>query len=132
MKKLFFALLFLLAACNGNQNYQPAENALDAGREFIDACLKGDFSRAAFYMINNEENQKYLHKLEAEYRTKGRDGREQYREASITIREISDITETETIINYHNSFDQVAHKVKVIKQNDRWLVDLSYTFNPNL
>src|ERR1700743_428129 len=126
MKKLLFALLFLLTACNGNQNYKPAENALDAGREFIDACLKGDFLKASFYTVNNEENQKYLHKLEAEYRTKGRDGREQYRQASITIREVADLTENESIINYNNSYDQVAHKVKVIKQNDRGLVDLAY------
>ncbi|MFL9485234.1 hypothetical protein ACI6Q2_20795 [Chitinophagaceae bacterium LWZ2-11] len=125
--------LLFFTSCGSNEgSYHAAENALDGGREFIDACLKGDFAKAKFYMIDDEQNKKYLQQIEADYRKKDRNGRSQYREASINISEVADITENETIINYNNSFDKIGRKVKVIKQGGIWLVDLKYTFNPNL
>ena len=133
MKYLFICTAFLFLSCgNVKSDYKNADNALDAGREFIDACLKGDFSRAAFYMLPDDVNKKFLDGLEKQYREKGRDGRQQYREASINIAEIANVTEAITIINYSNSYDKVGHKIKVIEQNNKWLVDLKYTFNPNL
>ncbi len=115
-----------------NSDYKKADNALDAGREFIDGCLKGDFSKAAFFMLPDDTNKKFLDGLEKQYREKGRDGRQQYREASINIAGIDNPTETVTIINYSNSYDKVAHKIKVVQQDNKWMVDLKYTFNPNL
>jgi len=133
MKYLLVFVFFLLAGCNNpNNNYREATSALEAGREFIDACLKGDFVKAAFYMIQDEQNKNFLQKIEREYREKDRDGRRQYREASINIAEIDNPTETITIINYSNTFDKIGHKIKVIQQNNKWLVDFKYTFNPNL
>ena len=115
-----------------NPEYKNADNALDAGREFIDACLKGDFVKASFYMIPDDKNKDCLAKIEKQYRDKDRDGRRQYREASINIVEIANPTEAVTIINYSNSYDKIAHKIKVIQQNNKWLVDFKYTFDPNL
>ena len=115
-----------------NQEYKNADNALDAGREFIDACLKGDFVKASFYMIPDETNAEDLKKIEHQYREKDRDGRRQYREASINIAEVANPTESITIINYSNSYDKVAHKIKVIRKDNKWLVDFKYTFDPNL
>lgn len=132
MKKYFFLFLFFIACNNGSIQNNNATNALDAGREFIDACMKGDFARANVYMLQDEKNKEYLLKIERDYREKGRDGRQQYREASINIAQIENITETSTIINYSNSYDKVAHKIKVQLLNNKWLVDFKYTFNPNL
>ena len=133
MRHLLLCIPFIFFSCgNISSDYKSADNAIDAGREFIDACLKGDFSRASFYMLPDDVNKKFLDGLEKQYREKGRDGRQQYREASINIAEIANVTETITIINYSNSYDKVGHKIKVIQQNNKWLVDLKYTFNPNL
>ena len=50
-------LLLLIAACSSpTKNFTPAENGLDAGREFIDACLKGDFSWVEDYKKLYPEN----------------------------------------------------------------------------
>ena len=133
MRYIITCFVFILSACsNIHTEYAKADNALDAGRGFIDACLKGDFVKASFYMIPDEKNKDCLIKLERQYREKNRDGRRQYREASINIIEIANPTEAETIINYRNSYDRIAHKLKVIQQENRWLVDFKYTFNPNL
>ncbi len=133
MKKTLFVLLIFLCSCaTKNNSYPEAANALDAGREFIDATLKGDFAKAYFYMLDDAENKKFLDKAENDYRKNDRDGREQYREASINIGEIKEVTEDETIINYSNSYDKVGHKIKVLQKNNKWVVDFKYTFNPNL
>ena len=133
MKYILVCFAFLFASCNNStNNFKDADNAIDAGREFIDACLKGDFVKADFYMLQDEENKANLNKIERGYREKDRDGRRQYREASIIINEVANLTETTAIINYSNSYDKIAHKIKVVEINNKWLVDFKYTFNPNL
>lgn len=133
LKYLFLIAVMWLSACSTKeQTYIPAENALDAGREFIDACLKGDFSKAKFYMLDDSTNIQHLNKTETKFRGLDKEGRQQLRTASINISEVSDIDTMQTIIYYSNSFDQQPLKIKVIKQKEEWLVDFKYTFNPNL
>ena len=132
MKQLFLLLILFTTSCKSSTSYENASNALDAGREFIDASLKGDFAKAYFYMMQDAENKKLLDKIETDYREKDRDGREQYRQASINIGEVTDITNKETIINYSNTYDKISKKLKVILINNKWVVDFKYTFNPNL
>ncbi len=134
MKYLILSLLVLLTACGQkpNTSYTAAENALDAGREFIDACLKGDFAKAKWYMIDDSTNMGHLERAETKFRTYDKEGRQQLRTASINISEVSDIDTVTSIIYYSNSFDQKPLKVKVIKQQGKWLVDFKFTFNPNL
>ncbi len=109
-----------------------AENALDAGREFIDATLKGDFDKANFYMIQDAENKKLLQQYQTKYNAAPKETQFALNQSVINILEVADVTEKETIINYSNSFDKKAHKVKVILANGNWFVDLKYTFDGNL
>ena len=56
----------------------------------------------------------------------------EYGKASINIIEDAAMNDSVHIINYKNSYDNMARKVKVIKRDDKWLVDFKYTFNGNL
>jgi hypothetical protein len=136
MKNILFLAVsfgFLCMACGKKEaQYIPAESALDAGREFIDACLKGDFAKAAFYMVNDSTNTRHLGQAESRYRENDKEGRQQLRQASINIREVSDVDDSTTIIYYNNSFDKLPLKVKIVRQDKAWLVDFKYTFSPNL
>lgn len=132
MRFILFVFLFMLGACKNSSSYAEPASALDAGREFIDASLKGDFAKAYYYMLQSADNKQFLDKIETDYRQKDRDGREQYRQASINIGEITEITDKETIINYSNSYDKIGHKIKIVFINNKWQVDFKYTFNPNL
>ena len=132
MKQLLLLLILFTTSCKSSTSYENASNALDAGREFIDASLKGDFAKAYFYMLQDAENKKLLDKIETDYRENDRDGREQYRQASINIGEVTDITDKETIINYSNTYDKIGKKLKVVFIDNKWVVDFKYTFNPNL
>ncbi|WP_298299312.1 hypothetical protein [Hydrotalea sp.] len=132
MKYLLFIFAIVFVSCQSNHDYPPAENAFDAGREFIDAYLKGDFKKANFYMLQDSENIVILKKVELTYKNKSAEIRNQYQTASININSIEDITTSETIINYANSYDNAAHKVKVIFKDGKWQVDLKYTLDGNL
>lgn len=132
MKMLFAVLILSLSfACN-LPNYQPAATALESGREFIDACLKGDFEKAKFYMVDDSSNQNNLLKIKRDYDGKSADEKQDYASASIIINEDETINDSTHIINYTNSYDKIARKVKVINRNGNWLVDFKYTFNGNL
>jgi hypothetical protein len=126
MNRVILFLSILLISCNGNpKNYQKAENALDAGREFIDACLQGDFSRASYLMVQNEKNIGKLKEIQGYYRQKDKEGRQQYRLASITINEVEELNADSTLIRYSNTFDKTPEVLLVLKQPDGWLVDLA-------
>jgi hypothetical protein len=118
--------------CNCNQKYSKAENALDAGREFIDGCLKGDFDKATYYMLDDTQNKKLLLEQKRNYDGKSKQEKLEYSQASIIINEDATINDSTHIINYQNSYDKIGRKVKVILNNNKWLVDFKYTFNGNL
>ena len=126
MKRFVLIVMVLLSACNGKQqDYRKAEDALDAGREYINACLQGDFLKASFYSVVNDKNTELLKELEKSYRQKDKEGRQQFRTASINISEVKDLNDSITEIHYSNSFDKQPHTLQVLKQNNNWLVDLS-------
>ncbi len=131
--KIISCIIFFifLAAC-GKPSYPPATTALEGGREFIDGCLKGDFRKAGFYMIDDAENQNDLLKIKRDYDSKSADEKQKYGSASIIINSDETLNDTMHIINYSNSYDKTARKVKVINRNGAWLVDFKYTFNGNL
>ncbi len=125
MRRFIWIIAILLASCSGKQqDYRKADDALDAGREYINALLQGDFSKAAFYTLPDEKNQSILKELEKSYREKDKEGRQQLRTASININEVKEITANSTQIYYSNSFDKEPHILSVIRQKDTWLVDL--------
>jgi len=92
-----------LFSCGNNSEYPKAENALDAGREFIAACLKGDFKRANVYMLHNSANEQLLQKAEKDWSDKNPSYQNHYKTASINIENIDVVTDSITIINYKNS-----------------------------
>jgi hypothetical protein len=125
-------IFYLVVLFSCNQKYSKAENALDAGREFIDGCFKGDFDKAAYYMLDDTQNKKLLLEQKRNYEGKSKDERQEYSQASIIINEDATLNDSTHIINYQNSYDKIGRKVKVILYNNKWMVDFKYTFNGNL
>jgi len=132
--KIFFSLIaFLLLACNNSSiTYLPATRPLEAAREFIEAFKAGKFEKASFYMLHDKENDKLLKEAKDKYYQFTKKDKRLLSEASIQNVTIETISPTETIIYYNNSFDKERRKVKAVNQNNTWLIDFKYTFNPNL
>lgn len=126
-----FVFLGMLFACS-HKKYTPATTALEGGREFIDACLKGDFEKAGFYMLDDSTNKSNLTKIKNDYGFKSPEERQHFAASSIIINSDEAINDSTHIVNYSNSYDKVARKVKVVNNNGSWQVDFKYTFSGNL
>ena len=131
MKRL--ALGFLLICLLGcGENYEKPENAIDCGRQFIDAIFKGNFKRARQLTLPDEQNLQLLNdRLAKDFRSRSSLDRDQLRNASIVINEIENASDTVTIINFLNSYDNKPAVLKVVNRNGEWLTDLKYTFSGN-
>ena len=50
-------IIFCAAACSDPHSFKKAEDAQDAGREFIRASLDGNYEKASFYLYEDSVNQ---------------------------------------------------------------------------
>lgn len=134
--KYFYVLLASLiffACTNSEDEYHKPENALDAGREFIQESLKGKFNTANKYMLQDQENQYWLGKWSKEFNKISEQEKASFSKASINIAEVNDVVpDSVTVIDFSNSFKKVPQKIKVVKYNGEWKVDFKYTFSGNL
>jgi len=133
MKKAFILLLaIVMVSCSTKKSYLPATDGLNAGLEFIGACLKGDFEKADFYMLQDEENKKLLSEAKEKFFSLTKEQKRQLAEASLQKINMENISTTEMIIHYNNSYNNNGSKIKVVQKDNIWLVDFKYKFDPNL
>jgi hypothetical protein len=130
---LLTLILFSFSCRNKDEEYHKPENALDAGREFIDQSLKGRFNTAKKYMLQDQENLYWLNKWSSDFNKISEQEKAGYSKASINITEVADVVaDSVTIISYTNSYRKRQQKIKVVKHNGDWVVDFKYTFSGNL
>jgi hypothetical protein len=68
MKKLIASLCIVATlSCNSSAGggYKKAEDAQDAGTQFIRASLDGDYDKAAFYLLKDTTNLMLFEKQQA-------------------------------------------------------------------
>jgi hypothetical protein len=129
--KTIFASCFLvlIAACNAGKTFTPAEDAQDAGRQFIRASLDGDYEKARFYLLNDSVNLLLISKWQQGFDKMDHDTRQQYREASILPINIRAINDSVTTYTFSNSFRKDTTTVHIVRKNGEWLVDLKEILN---
>src|ERR1700754_1918767 len=75
-------IVFMTIGC-GSGNYEKATDAQDAGREFIRASLDGDYKKAEFYLLKDDDNMRLFEKNRSDYQHLSADAKRSYREANI-------------------------------------------------
>ncbi len=119
----------LIYGCNSDsKESETAENDLDAVRSFLQAALKGKYKDAAMYMLHDSMNDE---RLDAVSRVQlSSDEKQGLWDASINIHNRTLINDSTSIIIYSNSFyKDNRDTLKVVKKDDRWLVDFKYLFD---
>src|SRR3712207_5160909 len=102
---IILSIFSTLACTNEEDQYHKPENALDAGREFIQLSLKGKFSTANKYMLQDQDNQYWLAKWSEQFNKMSEQEKAAYNRASIRVTEVEDVLpDSVTIINFSNSF----------------------------
>ena len=125
----FITILFFVS-CNSN-NTVKRDDPVEAGREFIDASLKGNFEQARKYLLADSTNTEYFNGLEIFNKKLSPEQTEGYKNANIIIDSIQNISDSVMIINYSNTFKKAPTKIKLVKKNNEWFVDFKFTFTGN-
>jgi len=124
MVKKFIPLFLLLVACNDSHSFKKAEDAEDAGREFIRASLDGNYEKASFYLYADSTNKMMLAKWKKDYDHLDPEDQQKYKEASIMVINISPLNDSVTDFTYLNSFKKDTTTIRIVKQKGDWFVDL--------
>jgi hypothetical protein len=132
IKKIFLppVIYLLLFSCNSNVKNAPVTDT-DVATAFIRGVLDNDFKTAQQYLLNDETNTQYFETFKHQYQLKDKSELEKYKAADIIINSLEPLKDT-TIINYSNSYKKdMKNKLRLIRSNGKWLIDLKYTFAEN-
>lgn len=128
-KRLLLCLaIATLFACNNSRGLRKAEDAQDAGREFIRASLDGDYEKAKFYMLKDEDNLMILDGWKKGYAAYSKDEVKKFKDADIRPANIQALNDSITIYTYSNTYTKDTTTLKIVRINKEWLVDLKQTF----
>lgn len=135
-KLCFFALLGpLLWSCGGNASTKEPVTNTDVAQAFIDATLKMKVDEASKYVLKDSAgtNMQYMEKLKEYNKRLSKEDVAGYSKANIIIKDIKEeVKDSITIVNYGNSFKVTeSNRLKLVRQNGKWLVDIQYTFVDN-
>jgi hypothetical protein len=122
---LFALSIFAFSCSSDNGGYKKADDAQDAGREFIRASLDGDYNKAEFYLLKDSTNVLLFQKQQSNYRQMSRKEKSSFKNA--TIRPVSITGENDSTIfykYYHTSNPADTTTLRIVRRNGNWLVDL--------
>jgi hypothetical protein len=128
---LYFMLFLFFESCNSGDTVKR-DDPLEAGREFINASLQGNYEQAKKYVLPDSLNLEYFNVQEGFNKRLGAREKEGYKTANIIIDSIENISDSVTIINYSNTFKKTPDKIKLVKVNKEWFVDFKFTFSGNM
>lgn len=133
IKKFIWLLIGTLSIYACQQKRERPAEALDTAREFIRSSLDGEYDWARELMIKDSLNLYELGVIEMKYNEEmSKKDKEGYRNSSIIIHSIDNVSDSVVIVNYSNSYKKKQMPVKVIKRDGIWQVDFNYTFTGNL
>jgi len=122
--RFIYVLFIFLAACAGG-NYEKAENAQDAGREFIKATLEGNHKKARFYMLKDTTNLMLMERQQDNYNHLTMEEKRQHRESNIRPLNIKKINDSTTSYQYYSTYNpKDTTTISIVRTNGDWLVDL--------
>ena len=122
-----FAIAITLFACNSAAKKVPVTD-IEVANAFIRAVLDNDFKTAQKYLLNDETNQRYFESSQQQYQAKDAAELAKYKSSYIIINTLEPLNDT-AIINYSNSYKKdIKTKLRLVRSNGQWLIDLKYTF----
>ena len=123
MKSISILLFALLIGCtNPPKSFPPASTSIEAGRNYVEACLQGDFEKATAYAASTQTMKLHTANTEKNYRNLDKEGRSNFRQVSIIILGITDQDSLHTQMNYQYSMDKKTRQLEIEKTNGKWLV----------
>jgi hypothetical protein len=125
---IIFSILILATACKSKETGQ-SENYVSAASSFIRAALDGKFGEAANFMLQDSINLNYLDVAERSYQRMNQSVKDSYRASSIRFPQpATRFNDSSYILIYSNSYKNDPDTLKVLRIDNKWLVDLKYLY----
>lgn len=119
------AVLFL-SGCADKTNLPNTD--MEVARAFIKNSNENKFDEAEKLVLDDKTNKESFTLFKKYFQSRSKDELERYKNSDIIINEIIPESDSVTIINYSNSNKKENKtKIKAVKSNGRWLIDLKYT-----
>lgn len=136
MIKKNMAIVILAASifsCNSSSEKKTAVTDIEVANAFVRGLLDNNFKEAEQYLLKDEINTQIFERFKDQYSHKDKATLEEYKKAYIKVNETSYVTDSVFIFNYSNSYSlKDKTTLKLVRINNKWLVDLKYTFSGNL
>jgi hypothetical protein len=117
-------------SCGEEKTSGPAENAQDAGREFIRASLDGDYAKARSYLLKDSTNLFLIRQQQVNYEQMTAREKRNYRESAIRPIQILPENDSITLYRYYQTSNpKDTTTLRIVKHNGEWLVDLKSFFD---
>ena len=127
-----FAIVIILFSCSNNRPETPKTDT-DVATAFIRDILDNRPSDAEQFLLKDDTNKDYFQSFREQYGRKDKAELDKYKASEIIINEISKVTDSVSIINYSNTYKKdLKNKLKLVRINGQWLIDLKYTFSGNM
>jgi type VI protein secretion system component Hcp len=124
-KQILSLLALFVLACSNPNEYSKAEDAQEAGTQFIRASLDGNYAKARFFLLKDSTNLLLMKQHEMNYEQLSNDTKRNNREASIRPIEIKKESDSVTLYKYyHTSNTNDTTTIRIIREKGEWLVDL--------
>ncbi len=120
-----FAFLVILVGCSDEVSFTKAEDAQDAGREFIRASLDGNFPKAEFYLHKDTVSLLVYNRWKAGFQKMCAEENINYRQTNILPIEKKSNNDSVVSYTYSNSYKKEPTTLKIVRINGEWLVDLT-------
>ena len=124
VKKFLLPVALLAAACNNSHTFKKAEDAQDAGREFIRASLDGNYEKASFYLYADSTNRMLFKKWKKDYDRLSAETQQKYKDADILPLDIHPLNDSVTSYTYANTYKKDTTTIRIVRVNGDWMVDL--------
>ena len=114
-------------SCQNKESFKKADDAEEAGTEFIRASLDGNYEKAKFYLYKDSAdfNLRVLDKWKMAYDAMDKEEKSKFHSASIRPIKIEPSTDsTSYSYTYYNSYKKDTTTIMILKANNDWLVDL--------
>jgi hypothetical protein len=134
IKKYLVFIIFtvVIFSCNSEKKKTPVTDT-EVAAAFVRGLLDNDFKEAEQFLLKDETNTQIFERFKKQYSEKDKATLEKYKNAEIIVNETSYVTDSIYIFNYSNSYRPADKTVlKLVRIDNKWLVDLKYTFSGNL
>jgi hypothetical protein len=135
MIKKYLPLIILavvLYSCNSESKKTPVTN-IEVTNAFVRDLLDNDFKGAEEFLLKDSSNIEMFETFKKQYNRQDKAILDEYKKAQITVHKTEVvIPDSVFIYKYSNSYRPLDTTIlKAVRVNQKWLIDLKYTFPAN-